>query len=119
MVCSECSWSVICSGLLRYRDAWAKHKDLDPYEAKWLYVDALLKVCPHSTDDLHECLNLYQVLRRYSDKTVARDHVREIEAFGGDPANLVHSGMTSHRVEYFNADSLFSNVFEVTRLRFF
>ena len=26
------------------RDAWAKHKDLDPYEAKWLYVDALLKV---------------------------------------------------------------------------
>ena len=27
------------------RDAWAKHKDLDPYEAKWLYVDALLKVC--------------------------------------------------------------------------
>ena len=27
-----------------YRDAWAKHKDLDPYEAKWLYVEALLKV---------------------------------------------------------------------------
>jgi hypothetical protein len=26
------------------RDAWAKHKDLDLYEAKWLYVDALLKV---------------------------------------------------------------------------
>ena len=26
------------------RDAWAKHKDLDPYEAKWLYVEALLKV---------------------------------------------------------------------------
>ena len=26
------------------RDAWAKHKDLDPYEAKWLYVDAMLKV---------------------------------------------------------------------------
>ncbi|EDR14188.1 uncharacterized protein LACBIDRAFT_244827 [Laccaria bicolor S238N-H82] len=25
-------------------DAWAKHKDLDPFEAKWLYVDALLKV---------------------------------------------------------------------------
>jgi hypothetical protein len=28
----------------RRRDAWAKHKDLDPYEAKWLYVDALLRV---------------------------------------------------------------------------
>lgn len=27
------------------RDAWAKHKDLDQYEAKWLYVDTLLKVC--------------------------------------------------------------------------
>lgn len=26
------------------RDAWAKHKDLDNYEAKWLYVDALMKV---------------------------------------------------------------------------
>jgi hypothetical protein len=26
------------------RDAWAKHKDLESYEAKWLYVDALLKV---------------------------------------------------------------------------
>ncbi|KAI0307357.1 acyl CoA binding protein-domain-containing protein [Multifurca ochricompacta] len=56
-------------------DAWAKHKDLDSYEAKWLYVDALLKV-----------------LRRYSDKTVARDLVRELESYGGDPANLVHSG---------------------------
>ena len=26
------------------RDAWAKHKDLDSYEAKWLYVDELLRV---------------------------------------------------------------------------
>ena len=26
------------------RDAWAKHRDLNPYEAKSLYVDALLKV---------------------------------------------------------------------------
>lgn len=32
-------------GLHHCRDAWAKHKDLDFYEAKWLYVDALLKVC--------------------------------------------------------------------------
>ncbi|KNZ79197.1 Acyl-CoA-binding like protein [Termitomyces sp. J132] len=28
-------------------DAWAKHRDLDPLEAKWLYVDALLKAYPH------------------------------------------------------------------------
>ncbi|KAI9507717.1 ACBP-domain-containing protein [Russula earlei] len=59
-------------------DAWAKHKDLDSYEAKWFYVDALLKV-----------------LRKYSDKTVARDLVRELESYGGDPANLVHSGTFS------------------------
>ncbi|TBU49070.1 ACBP-domain-containing protein [Dichomitus squalens] len=59
-------------------DAWAKHKDLDPYEAKWLYVDALLKV-----------------LRKYSDKTVARDLVRELESYAGDPANLVMSGVSA------------------------
>ena len=52
-------------------------------------------------DDLHECLNLYKVLRRYPDKTVARDHVRELESFGGDPANLVHSGMAIRRVGTF------------------
>jgi hypothetical protein len=34
------------------RDAWAKHKDLDSYEAKWLYVDALLKVSLPGTDVL-------------------------------------------------------------------
>ncbi|KAI0939651.1 hypothetical protein AcW1_004609 [Taiwanofungus camphoratus] len=56
-------------------DAWAKHKELDSYEAKWLYVDALLKV-----------------LRRYSDKTVAMDLVRELESYTGDPSNLVMSG---------------------------
>ncbi|TFK92954.1 ACBP-domain-containing protein [Polyporus arcularius HHB13444] len=60
-------------------DAWAKHKDLDPHEAKWLYVDALLKV-----------------LRKYSDKTVARDLVRELESYAGDPANLVMSGVSAH-----------------------
>ncbi|KAH9951822.1 ACBP-domain-containing protein [Amylocystis lapponica] len=57
-------------------DAWAKHKDLDSYEAKWLYVDALLKV-----------------LRKYSDKTVAMDFVRELESYTGDPSNMVMSGM--------------------------
>ncbi|EIW61778.1 ACBP-domain-containing protein [Trametes versicolor FP-101664 SS1] len=59
-------------------DAWAKHKDLDSYEAKWLYVDALLKV-----------------LRKYPDKTVARDLVRELESYNGDPSNLVMSGISS------------------------
>ncbi|KAK0498328.1 hypothetical protein EDD18DRAFT_1157259 [Armillaria luteobubalina] len=64
--------------LTMYRDAWAKHKDLDSYEAKWLYVDALLKV-----------------LRKYSDKTVAKSLVEELEAYGGDPFNLVMSGTMS------------------------
>ncbi|KAG6831892.1 hypothetical protein H0H92_007009 [Tricholoma furcatifolium] len=46
-------------------DAWAKHRDLDPLEAKWLYVDALLKV-----------------LRKYSDKTIAMSLVEELENYG-------------------------------------
>ncbi|RDB23275.1 hypothetical protein Hypma_009659 [Hypsizygus marmoreus] len=55
-------------------DAWAKHRDLDPYEAKWLYVDALLKV-----------------LRKYSDKTVAMTLVQELESYGGDPSHIISS----------------------------
>ncbi|KAJ7507459.1 hypothetical protein B0H11DRAFT_1967180 [Mycena galericulata] len=55
-------------------DAWAKHKDLDPYEAKWLYVGALVKV-----------------LRKYSDRTVSADLIQELESYGGDPSNLVMS----------------------------
>jgi hypothetical protein len=35
------------------RDAWAKHNDLEAYEAKWLYVEALLKVCT-SSDELSD-----------------------------------------------------------------
>lgn len=35
----------LCAYLMSPRDAWAKHKDLDQFEARWLYVDALLKVC--------------------------------------------------------------------------
>ncbi|CAA7260248.1 unnamed protein product [Cyclocybe aegerita] len=58
-------------------DAWAKHKDLDPYEAKWLYVEALLKV-----------------LRKYSDKTIAMNLVEELESYAGDPSALVMSRST-------------------------
>ncbi|KAF7980931.1 hypothetical protein HWV62_36149 [Athelia sp. TMB] len=60
--------------LTMYRDAWAQHKDLDSYEAKWLYTDAMMKV-----------------LRKYSDKTVARELIQELESYGGDPSNLVMS----------------------------
>ncbi|KIK77692.1 hypothetical protein PAXRUDRAFT_834909 [Paxillus rubicundulus Ve08.2h10] len=55
-------------------DAWAKHRDLDRYEAKWLYVDALLKA-----------------LSKYPDKTTARDLSDELHSYGGDPSNLVSS----------------------------
>ncbi|KAF8138674.1 ACBP-domain-containing protein [Boletus edulis] len=55
-------------------DAWAKHRDLDQYEAKWLYVDALLKA-----------------LSKYSDKTVAKELVDELHSFGGHSENLVSS----------------------------
>jgi acyl-CoA-binding protein len=55
-------------------DAWAKHKDLESYEAKWLYVEALLKV-----------------LRKYSDKTIAQSLVQELESYAGDTSNIVIS----------------------------
>jgi len=35
--------------------------------------------------------NFTQVLRKYSDKTMARDLVRELEAFEGDPSNIMIS----------------------------
>jgi hypothetical protein len=37
---------------------------------------------------------------------VARDLVRELESYGGDPANLVHSGMLPPRVDLSKTDSL-------------
>lgn len=63
-------------------DAWAKHRDLDSYEAKWLYVDALLKV-----------------LRKYSDKTVAMTLVEELESYG----DFAH--ITSSQAHYRSTDS--------------
>ncbi|GJE84930.1 acyl-CoA-binding protein [Phanerochaete sordida] len=59
-------------------DAWAKHKDLDAYQAKVMYVEALLKV-----------------LRRYSDKTIAMDYVRELESYTAAAPDLVMSGSFS------------------------
>ncbi|KAF8558804.1 hypothetical protein OG21DRAFT_983617 [Imleria badia] len=61
------------------RDAWAKHRDLDPSEAKWLYVDALLKVFGTPRFQSH------------SDKTVAKDLIDELRSYGGDSQNLVSS----------------------------
>lgn len=81
-----------------HRDAWAKHKELDSYEAKWLYVDALLKVRVISVVVNDSVPSRLQVLRRYSDKTVAMDLVRELESYTGDPSNLVMSGKFSLRV---------------------
>jgi hypothetical protein len=77
---------------LLIRDAWAENKDLDSYEAKWLYVDAMLKArCRAYIFCMQMPTLLVQVLRKYSDKTVARDLVQELESFGGDPANSVTS----------------------------
>ncbi|PVF93197.1 ACBP-domain-containing protein [Serendipita vermifera] len=58
-------------------DAWAKQKDLGTREAKWQYVQTLMKV-----------------LRKYSDKTIARDLVTELESYG-DPSAVVMSGTLS------------------------
>ncbi|KAF8709497.1 Acyl CoA binding protein, partial [Rhizoctonia solani] len=54
-------------------DEWAKHKDMDTREAQWRYV-----------------------LRKYPDRTIARDLIAELDSFAGDPNNLVmstHSNM--------------------------
>ncbi|EJD00893.1 ACBP-domain-containing protein [Fomitiporia mediterranea MF3/22] len=58
-------------------DAWSKHKELGTYEAKWQYVEELLRV-----------------LQKYPDKTLAQDLIRELEAY--DPsANVLMSGSFS------------------------
>ena len=54
--------------LIHKRDAWAKKKDLDSYEAQWLYVEALLKVGLTSSKSLPisivlQCTGSAQVLR--------------------------------------------------------
>lgn len=37
-------WRLMWNGITIHRDAWAKQKDLDPYESKWMYVETLKKV---------------------------------------------------------------------------
>jgi len=61
---------------LNHRDAWAKRKDLDSYQAKWLYVDELLKV-----------------LRKpeYDDKPIAKELVAELESFGASVPSFTPS----------------------------
>ncbi|KAJ4472173.1 acyl CoA binding protein-domain-containing protein [Lentinula aciculospora] len=64
-------------------DAWAKHKDLSSYEAKWLYVDALMKV-----------------LRKYSDKTMAKNLLQELESYGGETSHItMKKSVSSHSLE--------------------
>ncbi|KAG8985524.1 hypothetical protein FRB94_004886 [Tulasnella sp. JGI-2019a] len=55
-------------------DAWEKQRGLDQQQAKWLYVQTLQRV-----------------LRRYSDRTVARDLVRELDSYNVDTSNFVMS----------------------------
>ncbi|CCA69962.1 hypothetical protein PIIN_03902 [Serendipita indica DSM 11827] len=59
-------------------DSWAKQKDLGAREAKWQYVETLMKV-----------------LRKYSDRTIARNLVQELESYG-DPSSIVLSGTLSN-----------------------
>ncbi|KAI5894220.1 ACBP-domain-containing protein [Schizophyllum commune H4-8] len=59
-------------------DAWNKQKDLTPLEAKWLYVDALLKV-----------------LRKYGDKTAATNYVKELESFGSGSGTRIMNASRS------------------------
>ncbi|KAG6833829.1 hypothetical protein H0H87_011763 [Tephrocybe sp. NHM501043] len=51
-------------------DAWAKHRDLDHFEAKWLYVDALLKARTYIISCyLLLAMTLVQELESYGDFT--------------------------------------------------
>jgi len=74
-------------------DAWAKQKDLKPQEAKWGYVETLMKVCAsiirYSTGKLNHTLR--QVLRKYSDKTAARDIIQELESYGDSSSVVTNS----------------------------
>ena len=66
------------------RDEWAKHKDLNPYEAKWRYVEALRMVRMGPVHILHENLHAPQVLKKYSDRTIANQLVEELDSYGGE-----------------------------------
>ncbi|CUA70228.1 Acyl-CoA-binding domain-containing protein 5 [Xenopus (Silurana) tropicalis] [Rhizoctonia solani] len=57
-------------------DEWAKLGQMDTREAQWRYVETLKKV-----------------LRKYPDRTIAKDLIAELDSFAGDPNNLV---MSSH-----------------------
>lgn len=59
ITCQSRSDAVTCWAVSRCRDAWEKRKDLDKYEAKWRYVEALMKVA-----------TLHPVHSRLFDKTV-------------------------------------------------
>ena len=56
-----------------------------------MYVEALLKVRGHAVIGGHEFTHA-QVLRRYSDKTIAMDYVRELESYTAGASDLVMSG---------------------------
>ncbi|KAI6047063.1 acyl CoA binding protein-domain-containing protein [Pisolithus marmoratus] len=58
-------------------DAWSKLKDMNPYEAKWRYVDALLKT-----------------LNKHSDKSTTQDLINDLQSYGPDTV-LGHSSTRS------------------------
>ena len=58
-----------------------------------------MAICRNANEGMYQSYNemagslqtKWQVLRKYSDKTVARDLVQELESYG-DPSNVVMSG---------------------------
>lgn len=66
--------------------AWAKLKDMNPYEAKWRYVDALLKA-----------------LNKHSDKSTAQDLINDLQSYG--PAYNTALGHSSSRSPSPGSDS--------------
>ncbi|KAI6105464.1 ACBP-domain-containing protein [Pisolithus sp. B1] len=67
-------------------DAWTKLKDMNPYEAKWRYVDALLKA-----------------LNKHSDKSTAQELINDLQSYG--PAHNTALGHSSNRSPSPGSDS--------------
>ena len=78
-------------------DAWAKQKDLGTREAKLQYVETLVKVMVLFLVVARRLPALWQVLRKYSDRTVAMDLVQELESYG-DPSDVIMSSKETDSV---------------------
>jgi hypothetical protein len=58
-----------------------------------------------------------QVLRKYSDRTVSADLIQELEAYGGDPSNIVLSSEHHESTVFRNTDLTSRNFVRLAGIR--